>query len=62
MERRICSYDRVEVPEAAYVLQDGGGEVYFCNLRCFCIWAVQIATRPKLSDGDKNGEFAIEDA
>jgi hypothetical protein len=35
MKRRICSYDRVEVPEAAFILQDKVGDVYFCNLRCF---------------------------
>ncbi len=23
--------------------------MYFCNLRCFCIWSVQLATRPNLS-------------
>jgi hypothetical protein len=60
MKRRICSYDRVEVPEAAFVLHDGVGEMYFCNLRCFCIWAVQIATKPKLSDADKDGEFVLK--
>ena len=36
------------------------GEMYFCNLRCFCIWAVQIATKPKLSDADKDGEFVLK--
>jgi hypothetical protein len=35
MKRRICSYDRVEVPEAAFIFQDKVGDVYFCNLRCF---------------------------
>jgi hypothetical protein len=60
MMRRICSYDRLEVSEAAFVLNDGVGEVYFCNLRCFCIWAVQVATRPKLSDADRNGEFILK--
>lgn len=63
MKRRICSYDRVEIPEAAFVLHDGHdgvGEMYFCNLRCFCIWAVQIATKPKLSDADKDGESVLK--
>jgi hypothetical protein len=59
LKRRICSYDRLEVSEAAFVLNDGGGEMYFCNLRCFCIWAVQIATKPKLNDADRNGEFVL---
>jgi hypothetical protein len=56
----VCSYDRVEVSEAAFVLNDGVGEIYFCNLRCFCIWAVQIATKPKLSEADKQGEFGLK--
>jgi hypothetical protein len=60
LKRRICSYDRLEVSEAAFALSDGGGEMYFCNLRCFCIWAVQIATKPKLSDADRNGEFVLK--
>jgi AraC family transcriptional regulator len=27
--------------------------MYFCNLRCFCVWSVQLATRPNLSVEDK---------
>jgi hypothetical protein len=60
LKRRVCSYDRVEVSEAAFILNDGGGEIYFCNLRCFCIWAVQIATKPQLSDTDRQGEFGLK--
>ena len=29
------------------------GEMYFCNARCLCIWAVQLATRPNSADGRK---------
>jgi hypothetical protein len=60
LKRRICSYDRLEVSDVAFVLNDGGGEMYFCNLRCFCIWAVQIATKPKLNDADRNGDFVLK--
>ena len=59
MKRRICSYDRLEVSEAAFVLNDGVGEMYFCNLRCFCVWSVQLATRPSLSAEDKTGEYTL---
>jgi hypothetical protein len=27
MNRRICSYDRVAVPEPSFVLKDGGGDL-----------------------------------
>ena len=29
------------------------GEMYLCNARYLCIWAVQLATRPKLATGRK---------
>jgi hypothetical protein len=37
----------------AYTLTEMEGEMYFCNARCLCIWAVQLATRPNLTDGRK---------
>ena len=49
MKRRVCSYDMLAVPDSCFVLKDTVGEMYFCNLRCFCIWSVQLATRPNLS-------------
>jgi hypothetical protein len=27
-----------------------GGEIYLCNARCLCIWAVTLATKPGLSE------------
>jgi hypothetical protein len=53
MKRRVCSYDMFAVPDAAFVLKDTVGEMYFCNSRCFCIWSVQLATRPNLSEDDR---------
>ena len=41
MKRRICSYDLASVPEDGYVVTDDGGEIYLCNPRCLCIWAVE---------------------
>ena len=42
MKRRLCSYDMVEVPPQAFVLIDLGGEMFFCNLRCLCVWSTQL--------------------
>ena len=50
-KRRICSYDMLEVRPDGYTLTETEGEMYFCNARCLCIWAVQLATRPNLADG-----------
>jgi hypothetical protein len=47
MKRRVCSYDRFAVPDPSFVLKDIVGEMYFCNLRCFCLWSVQLARRPE---------------
>jgi hypothetical protein len=41
------------------VLKDTVGELYFCNLRCFCVLSVQLATRPNLSAEDKNGAYSL---
>ena len=51
--RRICSHDIVRVPESCYVLNDGEGEMYFCNARCLCLWAVQFVTKAQRSEQDK---------
>jgi hypothetical protein len=37
MKRRVCSYDMFAVPDPSFVLKDTVGEMYFRNLRCFCI-------------------------
>ncbi|RZU35684.1 hypothetical protein BDD14_5774 [Edaphobacter modestus] len=41
MKRRVCSHDMFAVPDSSFVLKGMGGEMYFCNLRCFCLWSVQ---------------------
>jgi len=50
MKRRICSYDMVEVPDESYVVTDDIGEIYLCDSRCLCIWAVLLATKPNLDE------------
>ena len=59
MKRRICSYDMVAVPEESYVLKDDEGEIYLCNARCLCIWAVMLATKPALSEDLKNRKSVL---
>lgn len=60
MKRRVCSYDMFAVPDPSFVPERYGvGEMYFCNLRCFCVWLVQIATRPNLSVEDKRGAYSL---
>ena len=51
--RRLCSHDVVLVPENCYVLVESGGEMYFCNGRCLCLWAVQFVTKVERSEEDK---------
>ena len=60
MKRRLCSYDMVEVPPEAFVLTDAGGEMYFCNLRCLCVWSIQLATRPNLSDLQRSSAYVLK--
>ena len=59
MKRRVCSYDMLAVPDSSFVLKDAVGEMYFCNLRCFCVWSVQLATRPNLSIEEKTSVYSL---
>jgi hypothetical protein len=49
-KRRICSYDMLEVHPDGYTLTETEGEMYFCNARCLCIWAVQCEFSASLRD------------
>lgn len=57
--RNFCSYDRLAVPGNGFVLDHDGEELYFCKLRCLCLWSVQVATRPTLSEADRRGTFLL---
>jgi hypothetical protein len=59
VKRRVCSHDMLAVPDPCFVLKDTVGEMYLCNLRCFCVWSVQLATRPNLSAEDKTGAYSL---
>jgi hypothetical protein len=43
----------VEVTPHGYVLAEEQGEIYFCNARCLCLWAVQFVTNPRRSEDQK---------
>jgi hypothetical protein len=45
MKRQICSYDTVAVASSSYTVTDAEGEMYLCNSRCLCIWAVMLVTK-----------------
>lgn len=52
-KRRVCSFDMAEVPPDGYVLAEEQGEMYFCNARCLCLWAVQFVMNPRRSEEQK---------
>ena len=56
--RRLCSHDMAVVPADGYVLADQGGEMYFCNQRCLCLWAVAFVTKPERTEQEKG--MAVE--
>jgi hypothetical protein len=42
-----------EVPAESYLLAEEQGEMYFCNARCLCLWAVHFVTNPRRSEEQK---------
>ncbi len=52
-KRRVCSFDMAEVTPQGYVLAEEQGEMYFCNARCLCLWAMHFVTNPRRSDEQK---------
>ena len=59
LPRRRRSYDMFTVPDPSFLLKDKIGDMYFCNLCCFAIWAVQRATKPGLNVGERSGAFLL---
>src|SRR5580704_14345241 len=59
MKRQICSYDMVAVPSHSYTLTDGEGDIYLCNPRCLCIWAVLLVTKSNLPEGVRERSFIL---
>ena len=58
-KRRICSNDMAEVPADAFLLDDGEGQMYFCNPRCLCLWAVALGTRTELPEKQKTAVYCL---
>jgi hypothetical protein len=42
-----------EVTPQGYVLVEDQGEMYFCNARCLCLWAMHFVTNPRRSEEQK---------
>ena len=47
----------VAVPSHSYT--DGEGDVYLCNPRCLCIWAVLLVTKSNLPEGVRERSFIL---
>ena len=60
MKLRICSYDMAAVSEDGYIVTDERGEIYLCNARYLCIWAVKLATKPGVSEELKTRRLVLK--
>jgi hypothetical protein len=59
MKKQICSYDMVAVPSGSYTVTDAEGEMYLCNSRCLCIWAVMLVTKHNLPESERDRSFVV---
>ena len=59
MKRQICSYDMLAVPSSSYTVTDAEGEMYRCNSRCLCIWAVMLVTKHNLPESERDRSFVV---
>jgi hypothetical protein len=59
MKRQICSYDMVAVPSGSYTVTDAEGDMYLCNSRCLCIWAVMLVTKHNLPESERDRSFVV---
>jgi hypothetical protein len=57
MKRQICSYDMVAVPSGSYTVTDAEGDMYLCNSRCLCIWAVMLVTKHNLPESERDRSY-----
>jgi hypothetical protein len=51
-----------EVPPEGYVLAEEQGEMYFCNARCRCLWALHFVTNPRRSKETEKDCLRIDHA
>jgi hypothetical protein len=61
MKRQICSYDMVALPSNSYTVTDAKGDMYLCNSRCLCIWAVMLVTKHNLPESERDHSFMLTD-
>jgi hypothetical protein len=59
MKRQICSYDMLAVPSHSYTVSEEEGEMYFCNSRCLCLWAMMLVTKPNLPEIDRGQALVV---
>jgi hypothetical protein len=59
MKRLICSYDMLAVPTHSSMVSDAEGEMYFCNSRRLCLWAMMLVTKPNLPKDDFAQAFVM---
>jgi len=48
-----------KTPEG-YVLAEEQGEMYFCNARCLCLWAVHFVTNPFIEAAQWSAANALQ--
>jgi len=59
VKRRLYSHEIAVVPNDPFVWNDGMGDIYLCNARCFCVWAVGFVTKPNFAEERKTGTFVM---
>ena len=59
MKRQICSYDMVAVPSSSYTVTDAEGDMFLCNSRCLCVWAVMLVTKHNLPESERDRSFVV---
>jgi hypothetical protein len=43
----------------SYTVTDAEGEMYLCNSRCLCIWAVMLVTKHNLPQSERDRTFVV---
>jgi hypothetical protein len=46
-------------PSSSYTVTDAEGEMYLCNSRCLCIWAVMLVTKHNLPESERGRSFVV---
>ena len=46
-------------PSSSYTVTDAEGDMYLCNSRCLCIWAVMLVTKHNLPESERDRSFVV---